>query len=61
MEARIVKLYRLLYKDIMPCMWDWENYTGYKQDMVGFFYPEDINAIMQIQELESEGQKRRQK
>ncbi len=61
MESRIVKLYRLLDKDIMPWMWDWENYTGDKSDMVGFFYPEDINAIMQIQELENEGQKRRQK
>jgi len=61
MEARIVKLYRLLDKDIMPWMWDWENYTGDKADMVGFFYPEDINAIMQIQELENEGEKRKQK
>jgi len=61
MEARIVKLYRLLDKDIMPWTWDWENYTGENSDMMGFFYPEDLNAIMQIQELESEGQKRRQK
>ena len=58
MEARIVKLYRLLPSNIMPWMWDYDNYTGDNADMMGFFYPEDINAIMQIQELENEGRNR---
>ncbi len=61
MEYRIVKLYRLLDKDIMPWMWDYPNYTDNNADMVGFFYPEDIAAIMQIQELEAAGHERRSK
>jgi len=59
MEARIVKLYHLLDKGIMPYMWDFEHYTGDNADMMGFFYPEDINAIMQIRELETAGEQRR--
>ena len=41
----------------MPWMWDWENYTGDKEDMKGFFYPEDLAAIRQIQELENNKQR----
>ena len=52
MEHRIVLLYQLLDKDIMPWMWDYFNYTGDNADMMGFFYPEDLNAIIQIRELE---------
>ena len=52
MESRIVKLYNLLDKDIMPWMWDYDNYTGNNSDMMGFFYPEDLNSIIQIAELE---------
>jgi hypothetical protein len=59
MEARIVKLYQLLDKNIMPWQWDYFNYTGENSDMVGFFYPEDINAIIQIRELENAGESRR--
>ena len=61
MESRIVKLYQLLDKGIMPWQWDYFNYTGDNQDMVGFFYPEDINAIQQIRQLESIGQERKAK
>jgi len=53
MESRIVKLYQLLDKGIMPWMWDYENYTGPNKDMHGFFYPEDLAAIEQIRQLES--------
>jgi len=59
MEARIVKLYQFLDKNIMPWQWDYDNYTGENSDMVGFFYPEDINAIIQIRELENAGESRR--
>ena len=52
MESRIVLLYQLLDKDIMPWNWDYDNYTGINADMVGFFYPEDLAAIQQIQQLE---------
>lgn len=58
MESRIVLLYQLLEKGIMPWMWDYENYKD--SDMIGFFYPEDYNAIIQIQQLEGE-RNRRQK
>ena len=57
MEHRIVLLYQLLDKGIMPWMWDWENYTGINEDMKGFFYPEDLAAIRQIQELENNKQR----
>ena len=53
MENRIVLLYQLLDKGIMPWMWDHEHYTGINADMYGFFYPEDLNAITQIAELEN--------
>jgi hypothetical protein len=61
MEGRIVKLYQLLDKNIMPWNWDYDNYTGENSDMVGFFYPEDVNAVMQIRQLENAGQARRHK
>ena len=60
MEHRIVTLYQRLDKGIMPWMWDYPNYTDDNADMLGFFYPEDYNAIIQIQQLESEGRKRQQ-
>jgi len=59
MEGRIVKLYQLLDKNIMPWQWDYFNYIGDNADMMGFFYPEDINAIIQIRELENTGEQRR--
>ena len=60
MENRIVTLYHLLEKNIMPWMWDYDNYTGNNSDMIGFFYPEDYNAVVQIQQLESIGDRRRE-
>ena len=61
MESRIVKLYQLLDKGIMPWQWDYDNYTDENKDMIGFFYPEDINAVQQIRELEATGESRRAK
>jgi len=61
MEARIVTLYHLVGKVIMPWMWDWKNYTGENSDMMGFFYPEDYNAIIQIEELKNAGEAKRNK
>ncbi|HTH22148.1 MAG TPA: hypothetical protein VL854_08020 [Nitrososphaeraceae archaeon] len=55
MEARINLLYVLLAKNIMPWMWDHEHYDNeYNSDMIGFFYPEDLYAILQIQYLEGQ-------
>jgi len=59
MEARIVTLYHLLDKNIMPWMWDYFNYTGDNSDMIGLFYPEDYNAVIQIDELKNAGEARR--
>ena len=59
MEARIVTLYQLLDKNIMPWMWDYPNYTGENSDMMGFFYPEVYNAVIQIEELENAGEAKR--
>ena len=60
-EARIVTLYYLLDKGIMPWMWDYPNYTGENSDMIGFFYPEDYNAVIQIEQLKNAGEARRNK
>ena len=55
MEARINLLYVLLAKNIMPWMWDHEHYDNeYNSDMIGFFYPEDLYAILQLQYLEGQ-------
>ena len=59
MEHRIVTLYQLLDKRIMPWMWDYENYINENSDMIGFFYPEDYNAIIQIGQLEAAKSNRR--
>ena len=48
MESRIALLYSLVERRIMPWQWDWQNYSGPNQDMVGFFYPEDFEAYLQI-------------
>jgi len=53
MEARISLLYNLVERRIMPWQWDWENYTGDNADMIGFFYPEDFEAYLQIAHFES--------
>ncbi len=55
MESRIVTLYQLLTKGVMPWMWDYYNYTGDNTDMIGFFYPEDYHAVIQIEDLERAG------
>jgi len=47
-------LYDLWQKGIMPWQWDWENYSGKNKDMVGFFYSEDLENILQIQIYERE-------
>ena len=58
MESRIVLLYQLLDKGIMPWMWDYDNYI--EKDM-HFFYPEDLAAIQQIQQLEGARSQRESK
>ena len=60
MELRIVKLYTLLDMNVMPWYWDFDHYADENQDMIGFFYPEDSNALVQIKELEAIGAKRRE-
>jgi len=41
----------------MPWTWDHENYMLKHPDMIGFFYPEDFNTILQINGFESEKKK----
>ena len=45
----------------MPYMWDYEHYTGENSDMYGFLYPEDYNAVIQIEQLKNAGEQRRAK
>ena len=39
---------------IKPWEWDHENYSGDRIDMIGFFYPEDIENIKQIEHYEAQ-------
>jgi len=59
MENRIITLYHLLDKGIMPWMWDYDHYSNENADMIGFFYPEDYNAVIQIEQLKNAGEERR--
>ena len=57
-EFRICTLYDRLQKGIKPWEWDWQNYSGENEDMMGRFYPEDIANITQIEEFEGYRQRR---
>jgi hypothetical protein len=37
-----------LEKNIKPWEWDWEHYSGENANMYGFFYPEDVANLEQI-------------
>jgi len=52
-ENRIHILYQFLAKNVMPWQWDFINYGPHNEDMVGFFYPEDINTIIEIMQMEN--------
>jgi hypothetical protein len=54
MEYRIHLVYERYKDGVMPWQWDWENYTDDNKDMIGFFYPEDIEAIEQLKRFERE-------
>jgi hypothetical protein len=54
MEYRIHKLYERLKLNVKPWEWDYEHYSGKNKDMIGFFYPEDIEAIEQLKQFENE-------
>jgi len=54
-EGRISLLYSLLQKNIMPWMWDYDNYpNGRDDEMYGIFYPEDFETMLQVSHFESE-------
>ena len=44
----------------MPWMWDFKSYSGSpeKEAMIGFFYPEDIENIKQIDRYKITGHNR---
>ena len=58
MEHRIHLVYQRLKMTIKPWEWDFEHYSGDNVDMIGFFYPEDINAIEQLKQFEKESKKK---
>jgi hypothetical protein len=59
MEHRIHKVYERVKVGIKPWEWDYENYSEENSDMIGFFYPEDINTIEQLREFENERESKR--
>ena len=61
MEWRLKILYDRLMMNVYPWQWDWENYTGVNSDMMGFFYPEDINAVDQVRIFDLKGESARNK
>lgn len=50
-EKRIKTLYERLQLGIKPWEWDYKNYQRDKE-MIGFFYPEDLENIKQLDEYE---------
>jgi hypothetical protein len=55
-DRRIKNLYNRLQLGIKPWEWDIDNY-GRDPEMVGYFYPEDILNIEQIDEYEKKAKK----
>ena len=45
---RIIQLYDWLQMGIKPWEWDYESYPE-GSDMIGFFYPEDVENIKGIE------------
>jgi hypothetical protein len=45
----------------MPWQWDYENYYFGNEDMIGFFYPEDINTMIQIKQMENKREAQEQR
>lgn len=43
----------------MPWMWDTDHYMDDNKDMYGFFYPEDLSAVLQIMHFEGEANRRK--
>jgi hypothetical protein len=56
-ESRISLLYSLWKEKTMPWTWDHQHYMLDNEDMIGFFYPEDFNTMLQISEFESQRKK----
>lgn len=50
-DQRIRTLYERMKLGIKPWEWDYENYQKDKE-MIGFFYPEDVINIEQLEEFE---------
>ena len=59
-ERRIKFLYEHL-KDMKPWEWDFENYGEDNKDMIGFFYPEDVENIKQLEYYEMQYAERQAK
>ena len=53
-ENRMRLLEERLEMGIFPWMWDWEHYSGENENMIGFFYAEDIANLEQIDHYKRE-------
>jgi hypothetical protein len=65
-EDRIHRLYQWLQMGVKPWEWDHEHYSNGHESYIGFFFPEDIENMKQIEQFkverilrESRGNKRR--
>ncbi len=50
-DQRIRTLYKRLQLGIMPWAWDYKNYQR-DPEMIGFFYPEDVDNLEALEEYE---------
>ena len=53
-ERRIKFLDDMLDKHALPWEWDYENYSGENEFMIGRFYVEDVENLKQLRGFESQ-------
>lgn len=56
-EWRAKTVYDLDKEGKPPWTWDYDNYSGENSDMVGFYYSEDIENIMQLKRMDKDAKK----
>ncbi len=53
-ELRIKFLDDMLDKNVLPWQWDFENYEGENEFMIGLLYVEDVENLKQLRGFESQ-------
>lgn len=53
-ERRIKFLDDMLDKNVLPWQWDYENYSGENEFMIGLLYVEDVENLKQLRGFEGQ-------